>query len=75
VPGVDLRHDERHVRVHPERPGVVHDDGAAFRGGRCPDGGDLVGHVEHRHVGAVEDLLGQLRDLHLRAADRELPAR
>ena len=59
---VDLGHDQRHVGVHPERAGVVDHDRALGGGDRRPHGRDLVGHVEHRHVDAVEGLLGQLLD-------------
>ncbi|GAA1854123.1 hypothetical protein GCM10009772_33660 [Pseudonocardia alni subsp. carboxydivorans] len=68
---VDLGHDERDLGVHPERAGVVDGDRAAGGGDRRPLGGDLVGHVEHRDVDAVEDLGLQLQDRDVLAADRQ----
>ena len=73
--GVDLGHDQRHVGVHPERAGVVHHDGTAGGRDRRPLGRDLVGHVEHGDVHAVEDLRGQLDDGELLAAYGEGLAR
>src|SRR5699024_9127027 len=56
---VDLGHDQRDVGVQAESAGVVDGHGAACGGDRGPLLRDLVWHVEHGHVDAVEDLGGQ----------------
>src|SRR5262245_2513604 len=71
---VDLRHYERHIRIHPERRGVVDRHGATSRSDRCPVRGHLVRYVEHRDVDAVEDLRAQRVDLELLAAYGQLSA-
>ena len=48
---------------------------AAGSGDRRPFLRDLVGHVEHGDVDAVECVRGQLLDHYLLAADRQHPAR
>ena len=72
---VHLGHDERHVGVHPERAGLVDHDDAARRRDRCPLRRDLVWHVEHREVDAVEGLGRHRLNLDLLAPDRQHPAR
>ena len=71
---VDLGDDQRHVRVHPERAGVVDRDRAPGGGDRRPLRRHLVRHVEHGHVDAVEDLRLQRLDLELLAAYHDRPA-
>lgn len=71
---IDLGHDQRNVRVQPERGGVVDDDRALGGGDRRPLRGHLVGHQEQRHVDVVEDVLGELEDLALLTAHDQLAA-
>src|ERR1035441_10524063 len=70
---VDLRHHERHVGIHPERARVVDGDRAAADRSRGPDRRDLIGHVEHRHVDAVEGVLAQRDHLGHAAPDHQPP--
>ena len=46
--GIDLGHDERHVRIHAERRGVVDDDGTCLEGMR-----DVL--LAHRAAGRGQD--------------------
>ena len=73
--GIDLGHDQRHVGVHPEGTGVIDHDRPARHRDRGPVRRDLVRHVEHRHVDAVEGLGGQLLDHDVLAADLQDLAR
>lgn len=72
--GVDLGHDQRHVRVHPVRRRVVDDDDTLGRGDRCPSCGHVVGHQEEGHVHVVEHVLGEFDDFGLLAAYDQLAA-
>ena len=74
VVGVDLGHDQRHVVLHPEGAGVVHEHRAgAHDGRRKPPGQIGLGRAEH-DVHALEGRVGGLLDHHLAAGKGQLRA-
>ena len=60
--GVDLGDHQRHVRVHPERRGIVDHDGAGLHRERRELPGDAAAGREQRDVDALEGALGELLD-------------
>ena len=71
---VDLRHHQRHVRVHAPDAGVVDDDGAGLGGNRCVVARNLVCCRDEREVAALERGLGQRLDLDVLLSEGNLLA-
>src|SRR5674476_1349433 len=67
--GVDLGHDQRNLRIHPEGTGVVNRDGPVRHRDRGPLGRYVVRHVEHRDVDPVEGLRSDLLNHDILTAD------
>src|SRR5690606_14238698 len=61
--GVDLRHHQRHVRLHPELRGVVDYDAAGFGSPWGVNGGDLRAGRKEPDVHAAEIELGEIPHL------------
>ena len=66
---VDLRDDERDVRVHPPGGRIVDDRGSMGHRGRCQLHGDVRAGREERDVHALERLRHGLADLEIAAVD------
>ena len=58
--GIDLRNDQRHLRVHPKRGGIIHDHGAPLDGFRDKRLRNLSSGAEEGNVHALKLALGQL---------------
>jgi hypothetical protein len=58
--GIDLRHDERHRRVHAKCRGIVDDHRALLDGERRESLGDVAAGGEERDIDAAEAVLLEL---------------
>ena len=74
VTGIDLGHDERHVRIHAERGRVVDHLRARGRRHRRPLGGDGIVDVDDDEFQPVEAVRAQGLARHLATRERELAA-
>ena len=75
VAGVDLRHDERHLRVHAPGGAVVDDDRAARRGDGGPLFGGLASRRKERDVNALERIFADRLHRYLFTVEDDLFAR